>query len=84
MTEEIATRARALGLTVSAREQRGPHMLGIEVPRETAHVIARRLGEDGVVASVRGNSVRIAPHLHTTRNDVDRLIESLSRTADGG
>ena len=84
VTEEIATRARALGLTVSAREQRGPHMLGIEVPRETAHVIARRLGEDGVVASVRGNSVRIAPHLHTTRNDVDRLIESLSRTADGG
>jgi selenocysteine lyase/cysteine desulfurase len=28
--------------------------------------------------SVRGDSVRIAPHLHTTDNDVDRLFEVLS------
>ena len=80
VTEEVATRAGALGLAVPARDRHGPHMIGIEVPRDAAHVIARRLGEDGVVASVRGNSVRIAPHLHTTRTDVDRLIESLSRT----
>jgi selenocysteine lyase/cysteine desulfurase len=84
VTEEIATRAGALGLAVPARDRRGPHMLGIEVPRDAAHVIARRLGEDGVVASVRGNSVRIAPHLHTTCTDVDRLIESLERGADAG
>lgn len=80
VTEEIAARAGALGFTVAARDRRAPHMLGIEVPRDLAQALARRLGEDGVVASVRGNSVRIAPHLHTTHTDVDRLIESLSRT----
>jgi selenocysteine lyase/cysteine desulfurase len=32
-----------------------------------------------VVASVRGLSVRIAPHLHVDDGDVDRLLEALGR-----
>jgi len=41
----------------------GPHMLGIEVPRDAAGAIARQLNDDDVIASVRGNSLRVAPHL---------------------
>jgi selenocysteine lyase/cysteine desulfurase len=32
-----------------------------------------------VVASVRGPSLRIAPHLHTNASEVDRLIEVLHK-----
>jgi selenocysteine lyase/cysteine desulfurase len=84
VTDQIAAGAGALGLTVPSRGQRAPHMLGIEVPREMANAMARRLNDDGVVASVRGNSLRIAPHLHTTQGDIDRLLSTLTTAARPG
>jgi selenocysteine lyase/cysteine desulfurase len=78
VTDHIAEEAGALGLTTPAGGQRGPHMLGLELPREVANAIARRLNDDDVIASVRGESLRIAPHLHTTHDDIDRLIRALT------
>jgi selenocysteine lyase/cysteine desulfurase len=78
VSDQIAERVRALGFATAAPDQRGPHMLGIELPREAARATARRLTEGGVVAGVRGSSLRIAPHLHTTQNDIDRLVSALS------
>jgi selenocysteine lyase/cysteine desulfurase len=31
-----------------------------------------------VVASVRGRSLRLAPHLHTNQADIDRLVDALT------
>jgi selenocysteine lyase/cysteine desulfurase len=84
VTDQIAAESGALGLTTPSRRQRGPHMLGIEVPRDVADAIARQLNVGGVVASVRGNSLRIAPHLHTTQGDVDRLLSALTAAAQSG
>lgn len=81
VTAEIARRAGALGLSVAPSEQRGPHMLGIELPRDRASRLGGHLLERGVVASIRGDSLRIAPHLHTTESDVDRLLEALAESA---
>jgi selenocysteine lyase/cysteine desulfurase len=77
-TDQIAQQAEALGLSTSAPTGRGPHMLGIELPRDAASAIAGALSDAGVVASVRGNALRIAPHLHTTRDDLDRLANVLA------
>jgi selenocysteine lyase/cysteine desulfurase len=78
-TDQIAEGAEGLGLSVPPRDQRAPHMLGVGLPREAAARMAASLGEAGVVASVRGLSVRIAPHLHVDDGDVDRLLEALGR-----
>ena len=75
-TGEIARRASSLGLNVP--DDHGPHMLGIEVPRDAARALGARLAEHGVVASVRGDSLRIAPHLHTTPDDLNSLIAALA------
>jgi selenocysteine lyase/cysteine desulfurase len=56
-------------------------MLGIELPREAARATASQLTGSGVVASVRGSSLRIAPHLHTTQDDIDRLLNVLTAIA---
>ena len=77
-TDEIAQGVEAVGVATSSRDQRGPHMLGIELPREAAGPVADCLLASGVIASVRGNSLRIAPHLHTTRDDIDRLVGVLA------
>jgi selenocysteine lyase/cysteine desulfurase len=78
VTGEIAGRAAELGLRVPPSTERGPHMLGIELPRDVARRIGDHLAERGVVASVRGSALRISPHLHTTRADVDRLLDALA------
>lgn len=84
VTDQVAAAAGTLGLTTPSRDQRGPHMLGIEIPRDLASEIARRLNDDGVVASVRGNSLRIAPHLHITQSDIDRLLSAVTTAAQPG
>ena len=77
VTSTIRERAQALGFTTPPNLERGPHMLGLDVPQEQAIALADRLAAQGVVASVRGTSMRIAPHLHTTQSDVDRLLAAL-------
>ncbi len=76
----IAERAEALGLNAPAASTRAPHMLGLELPRERGDRTLQALGDAGVIASLRGTSLRLAPHLHITDSDVDRLIDAL-RTA---
>ncbi len=77
VVDEIATRVAGLGLSVPRPDQRGPHMLGIGLPRSVARGLGERLAQSGVVASVRGDALRIAPHLHVTRGDLDVLLGSL-------
>ncbi len=76
VTDEIGQRATSLGL--NAPDRHGPHMLGIQVPREVGRTLGATLAEQRVVASVRGDSLRIAPHLHATRADIERLISGLA------
>ena len=80
VTDEIAERTRALGLAPPARDERGPHMLGLELPPDAMDRVAEALARNGVVVSVRGRSLRIAPHLHTNTADIERLVDAL-RTA---
>jgi selenocysteine lyase/cysteine desulfurase len=77
VTDEIAERAEALGLKTPPANERAPHMLGVGLPVEAARLASTALESANVVASVRGPALRIAPHLHTHTNDVDRLIEVL-------
>jgi len=53
-------------------------MLGLEIPGKAGQTLGTRLDERGVVAGMRGNSLRIAPHLHTTRDDLERLLDALA------
>ena len=73
VTDEIVARIETLGL--SAPQARAPHMLGLEFPPEAARRVAASLAEASVIASVRGSSLRIAPHLHVSNADVDRLVD---------
>lgn len=78
VSAEIGRRCAELGLGAPAAGDHAPHMLGIEIPREVARVLGDRLAERGVIASVRGSSLRIAPHLHSTQNDIERLLAALA------
>jgi selenocysteine lyase/cysteine desulfurase len=78
-TGEIASRAAALGHKTPPADARAPHMIGIDVGRSAGSVAATLVGAN-VIASVRGSSVRIAPHLHNNQEDLERLLDALAAT----
>jgi len=77
-TADIAERTASLGLGVHAVAPRGPHLLGLRLPAGVGERILPALAQAGCFAALRGTSLRIAPHLHITPSDVDRLIDALA------
>jgi selenocysteine lyase/cysteine desulfurase len=81
-TADVARRALSLGLDVAPDHERGPHMLGIGLPEHPRTRASAALAEANCYAAFRGTSLRISPHLHTTDQDVDRLLGALARITD--
>lgn len=77
-TSQIASRARELGLDPLADEQRGPHMLGIDLPEAARSSTLDALAENSCYAAIRSESLRIAPHLHITDRDLESLFAGLA------
>jgi selenocysteine lyase/cysteine desulfurase len=77
VTSRIVERAAELGWVTSPTDERSLHLIGIRRPEGLPDGLSERLVEANVSVSVRGDSVRIAPHLHTTPDDVDRLLAIL-------
>ena len=79
VTATLAERTSALGLGPVGADRRGPHMLGITLPDALRARVPDALAAANCFAGVRGSSLRIAPHLHTTPEDIERLIAVLGR-----
>ncbi len=76
-TSRIAEESEALGWVTANEAERSPHLIGIRRPDGLPADLAPRLADEHVSVSIRGDSVRISPHLHTTEDDVDRLLQAL-------
>jgi selenocysteine lyase/cysteine desulfurase len=57
-------------------------MIGLRLGTRVPEDLATRLSEEKVFVSVRGESVRVSPHLYNTERDVERLFEVLDRVID--
>lgn len=80
LTSRIAQLARQDGYDVLPDAQRCVHMIGIRPAAGISPGLPGLLREANVFVSVRGNSIRVAPHLYNNMADVERLFEVL-RTA---
>jgi len=78
-TDEIADRAQNMGLSVAPTHTRAPHMIGVSKPGGFNKDLPQLLAQDNIYVSVRGESVRISPHLFTTEEDIDRLLTVLEK-----
>ncbi|MEM9055997.1 MAG: aminotransferase class V-fold PLP-dependent enzyme [Pseudomonadota bacterium] len=77
VTGQIAERAGELGLTVAPASQRCSHFLGLTFPDGVPEPLLTMLREAEVYVSVRGDSIRVAPHLYNSAEDVARLFAVL-------
>ena len=74
VTATIATQLAGLGLSTPADGERGPHLLGVALPEPIRTSVVPTMAAANCFAAVRGESLRIAPHLHVTDRDVATLV----------
>jgi len=78
--ERIAEILGAHGFETMRIETRGPHFQSARLPDSDPRELAAQLIDHHVYASVRGNHLRVAPHLYTDDQDLERFDAAL-RTA---
>ena len=79
VTGSIAVAATTMGFDPLPAEQRGPHLLGVRLPDAVRAEVVTGLAAANCFAAVRGEVLRLAPHVHVTDADVDRLLDALAR-----
>jgi len=77
IVEEIAEAAKKKGYEILPKEFRSQHMIGLRHPNGVPTGLSQRLEADKIYLSMRGSSIRVAPHLHVSQKDIDRLISHL-------
>ena len=77
MTAEIVERAAGLGLRAAPAHLRACHYLGLRFPEGAPDRLPERLAAERVHVSVRGDSLRVTPHLYNDEGDIDRLFAVL-------
>jgi selenocysteine lyase/cysteine desulfurase len=82
ITATIAEHATTLGLHPLPGDQRGPHLLGVRLPDAVRAAVVPALAAASCFAAVRGEVLRIAPHLHVNDADVARLTDALERVLE--
>ncbi len=79
LTDFIEREAGGLGVEAVPKGRRARHMIGLKLGPDAPEDLAARLAAEGVFVSVRGESVRISPHLYNTEEDVGRLFSGLEK-----
>lgn len=78
LTRQVAEGARALGLEVTPEPYRARHLIGLRRRGGYPPAVAAGLASQDIHVSVRGDNLRVSPHLYNSREDVDRLLSALA------
>jgi selenocysteine lyase/cysteine desulfurase len=73
----IAERASGMGLGVAPQHLRARHLIGVHLKGADLDAAADALAKANVYVSVRGDAMRVSPHVYNDERDVDRLFEAL-------
>ncbi len=78
-TDKIAQQANEMGYELPLKVMRAPHLIGLPMPGGVPKDLPVRLSKNNIYVSVRGDAIRIAPHLYNSDEDLDRLFEVLGQ-----
>ena len=74
LTKQIAREAAELNLPPWPEPYRAPHYLCLRADQQVTGTLSERLRQEKIYISVRGNSIRITPHVYNSEEDVQRLL----------
>ncbi len=80
ITNSSVARLRELGCWVENETQRGRHLFGIRLPSGASmETLQKGLKNAKISVSVRGDSIRVSPHVYNQEQDIDRLVDSIQQ-----
>lgn len=75
ISEDAINELHSLGCFIEEESYRGHHLFGVYLPKhKELSVIKRKLSEQNIFVSYRGNSIRISPNVYNTKEDLMRLV----------
>jgi selenocysteine lyase/cysteine desulfurase len=74
MADQVARRAEGLGFEAAPAHLRAGHLLGLRRPGGVPADLLGLLAQEKVFVSVRGDSIRVSPHLYNTPDDLSRFL----------
>lgn len=74
----IVERAAGLGFSALPDSCRAGHFLGLRRPGGVPEGLLAKLADRQVYVSVRGDSIRVTPHLYNDDEDVERFFDALA------
>lgn len=78
ITKSSIDKLRELDCWVEDETDRGMHLFGIRLPSEASiETLQKGLKASKISVSVRGDSIRVSPHLYNLEQDMDRLVENI-------
>ncbi len=77
--DAIVERAGEFGFQAAPADLRAGHFLGLRRPGGLPDGLLAALRDQNVHLSVRGDSLRVTPHLYNDEEDAERLFEALGR-----
>jgi selenocysteine lyase/cysteine desulfurase len=79
LTQMIAKEAVKLGCAAPQASDRVDHMIGIRSPNGIPARLGERLAEAKIFVSIRGDAIRVAPHLYNDESDVEKFFTVLRK-----
>ena len=79
ITDRIATLAEERGFTVPPAAHRVAHIIGMRRKEGVPADADKRLAAENVHVSLRGDSIRVSPHVFNSVGEVDRLFAAIDR-----
>lgn len=79
LTDRVAELATERGFSVPPSAHRVAHIIGMRRPNGVPDDIDKRLAAENVHVSLRGDSIRVSPHVFNLADDIDRLFAALDR-----
>jgi selenocysteine lyase/cysteine desulfurase len=79
LTQRVADGARERGLIAPADAHRVPHFIGLRFPGDMPSEIDKKLAKNNVFTALRGDALRLSPHLFCDTGDIDRFFSLLDQ-----
>lgn len=70
-----------IGFTIEDNNYRSHHLIGIQIPDfVNIEIIKQQLLKESIYVAIRGNYIRISPHLYNTKEDFIHLVNCIKST----
>ncbi len=77
LTVDLTQRLRERGYWIEEDAWRGAHLFGVRPPDAHGAALASRLEARRITVSLRGDAIRVSPHLYNDAEDVMALLDAL-------